>query len=103
MVIEREKAVLMTALLEKFAPYMDKSTAQFQQMGNLITNFGTLVESLSDMPDDKKREFMKFIHLFNEYIGTASTNYTELGGFYAYLADTTSHILLDYKKAMGLD
>ena len=100
---EREKSMLMVEILEKFAPYMDKSTDQFREMGALITNFGTMIESFSDLPDDKKTELMNFIRMFNSYIELASTNYATLNNFYGYMASKTNDIISDYKTSMGME
>ena len=69
----------------------------------MISNFGSMIESFSDLPDDKKMELMNFIALFNHYIEHASDNYKELNGFYSYMATRTNNIIADYKASMGMD
>lgn len=100
---EKEKSQLMVEILQEFAPYMDQSANLFREMGVLITNFGTLVESFHDLPDEKKIAFMEFIRHFNNYIEHASNNYTELNKFYGFIAEKTTVIIADYKALMGLD
>jgi hypothetical protein len=100
---EREKSMLMVEILEQFAPYMDKSTGLFKEMGFLISNLGSMIESFSELPDDKKMELMNFITTFNSYIEHASQNYTELNSFYSYLATKTNNIIADYKASMGME
>lgn len=103
MLAQKEKTLLMVQILEKFAPYMDRSTDLFKEMGATISSFGTLVESMSDLPEDKKTEFVAFIKTFNTYIEGASNNYTELSNFYSFLAGTTNNIIAEYKAAMGIE
>ena len=103
MIAEKEKAQLVVQVLEKFAPHMDSSTELFQKMGLLITNFGSLLESFSDLPDEKKLELMNFIKYFNAYIEHASTNYNELRGFYSFMTQTTNTIIAEFKTAIGAE
>lgn len=103
MIAEKEKAQLIVEVLEKFAPYMDNATDQFQQMGGVITNFGTLIESLAELPDEKKMPLMTFIRLFNIYIEKATANHNELRGFYSFMTSTTNTIIAEYKAAIGVE
>lgn len=103
MIAEKEKAQLIVEILEKFAPYMDKSTDQFKEMGILITSFGELIDSFSELPDEKKTIFMGFIRMFNNYIELASANYSDLREFYSYMAQTTNSIIADYKNSIGIE
>lgn len=97
----KEKAQLSVEILEKFAPYMDNSTELFQKMGIMISNFGVLVESFSELPEDKKREFMKFIGLFQNYIESATSNFNDLRGFYSYMTQKTNLMITEFKLAIG--
>ncbi len=102
MIAEKEKAQLAVEVIEKFAPYMDHSTEQFHIMGLMITQFGTLIESFADLPDDKKKEFMAFIKVFNDYIETASGNHNELRSFYSFMTQTTNTLIAEFKIAIGV-
>ncbi|MEO6668430.1 MAG: hypothetical protein ABIN36_03070 [Ferruginibacter sp.] len=99
----KEKAQLSVEVLEKFAPYMDSSTDLFQKMGVMISNFGVLVESFSELPDEQKKEFMQFIGLFQNYIETATSNYNDLRGFYSYMTQTTNSLITEFKQAIGVE
>ena len=103
MIAEKEKAQLVVEVLGKFAPYMDNSTELFQNMGGLISKFGTLVESFAELPDEKKREFMEFIQFFNGYIEQAATNYNDLRGFYSFMTVTANTIIAEYRAAIGVE
>ena len=99
----KEKAQLSVEVLEKFAPYMDNSTELFQKMGIMISNFGELVESFSELPEEQKKEFMKFIALFQDYIDNATSNYNGLRGFYSYMTQTTNLMIAEFKLAIGVE
>jgi hypothetical protein len=99
----KEKAQLSVEVLEKFAPYMDSSTELFQKMGIMISNFGILVESFSELPEEQKKEFMKFIGLFQSYIDNATSNYNDLRGFYSYMTETTNLAITEFKLAIGVE
>ena len=102
MIGEKEKAQLAVQVIEKFAPYMDHSTEQFHIMGLMITQFGSLVESFADLPEEKKKEFMSFIKVFNEYIETASNNQAQLRDFYSFMTQTTNTLIAEFKIAIGI-
>ncbi len=103
MIAEKEKANLAVSILDKFAPYMDRSTDLFQEMGGMITQFGLLVEAFADLPEDKKPVFMNFIRHLNQYIENASANYNDLRGFYSFMVQTTNGLIIEYKNAIGLE
>ena len=103
MIVEQQKAQLVVEVLEKFAPYMDDATALYTKMGAMITHFGQLVESFSELPEHNKIELMQFIKLFNNYIEHASSNHADLHKFYSYMASTTNGIIADYKHAIGME
>jgi hypothetical protein len=103
MIAEKEKAHLCVQVLEKFAPYMDNSTDLFKKMGEMISNFGLLVESFSELPEDKKKEFMNFIRVFNNYIEHASSNYNDLRGFYSFMTVTTNTSIAEFRTAIGAE
>ncbi len=103
MIAEKEKAHLCVQIIEKFAPHMDDSTDLFKQMGEMITGFGLLVESFSELPEDKKIIFMNFIRLFNNYIEHASTNYNDLRGFYSFMTVTTNTSISAFRTAIGVE
>lgn len=103
MAAEKEKSMLMVEMLEKFAPYMDRSTDLFREMGLMITAFGSLVESLSEeLAADKKVQVMDFIKQFNSYIEHSSETYQQLNDFYAFMAGKTNEIINEYKNLMGM-
>ena len=102
MIAEKEKAQLAVEVIEKFAPYMDHSTEQFHIMGLMITQFGSLIESFADLAEEKKREFMAFIKVFNDYIETASNNHNELRSFYSFMTLTTNTLIAEFKMAIGV-
>ena len=103
MIASKEKANLIVEIMGKFAPYMDKSTDQYQDMGTMITGFGMLVESFSDLPEDKKPAFINFIRQFNQYIEQASANYAELRNFYSFMVVSTNELITEYKNAIGME
>ena len=103
MIAEKEKAHLSVQIIERFAPYMDNSTEQFHKMGLMISNFGLLVESFSELPEDKKAEFMTFIKLFNNYIAHASRNFADLRDFYSFMTLTTNTLIAEFKTAIGVE
>lgn len=102
MIAEKEKAQLAVQVIEKFAPYMDHSTEQFHMMGLMITQFGSLVESFADLPEEKKKAFMVFIKVFNDYIETASANHNELRSYYSFMTQTTNTLIAEFKMAIGV-
>lgn len=103
MIAEKEKAQLMVDILDKFAPYMDKSTDLFHSMGGMISSFGALVESFSDLPEEKRAAFMGFIRVFNQYIELNTANYNDLRGFYSFMTSSTNVIIAQYKAAIGAE
>lgn len=103
LIAAKEKAHLSVEVLEKFAPYMDNSTDLFHKMGGMITNFGVLVESFSELPEEQKKEFMRFIAVFQDYIDKATSNYNDLRGFYSYMTLTTNTLIEEFKLAIGFE
>lgn len=103
MIAEMEKAQLMVQILDKFAPYMDQSTDLFHNMGGMISSFGALVESFSDLPEEKRTAFMSFIRVFNQYIEQNAANYNDLRGFYSYMTSSTNIIIAEYRAAIGAE
>ena len=103
MIAEKEKAQLIVEVMQRFAPHMDDSTDLFQKMGGMISNFGQMVESFSDLPEDKKAAFIDFIRLFNNYIEHAGANFNNLRDFYSYMTQTTNTLIHQYKLAIGVE
>ncbi|MFT3910134.1 MAG: hypothetical protein QM737_11955 [Ferruginibacter sp.] len=103
LIAAKEKAHLSVEVLDKFAPYMDNSTELFQKMGGMISNFGVLVESFSELPEEQKKEFIKFITVFQDYIDSATSNYNDLRGFYSYMTQTTNMLIEEFKMAIGFE
>jgi hypothetical protein len=103
MIAEKEKAQLAVEIMEKFAPYMDNSAEQYHKMGLMISQFGLLVESLSELPEEKKKIFLDYIRVFNSYIEHAGANYNDLRNFYSFMTLTTNTLISQFKNAMGIE
>lgn len=103
LIAAKERANLSVEIMNQFAPYMDHSTRVFQQMGEMITGFGKLIEAVSDMPENQRREFMSFVQSLNSYIEAATANHNELRQFYAFLTITTNQIIQEFKASIGMD
>lgn len=103
LIAAKEKVNLAVGILDQFAPYMDKSTNLFQQMGGMISIFGHLMESVADMPEEQRRSFMPFVQSFNTYIENATTNYNDLRQFYSFMALTTNQLISEFKVSIGME
>ena len=99
----KEKAQLSVEIMEKFAPHMDDSTQLFQKMGEMITNFGVLIESFPEIHGEKKIAFLNFINSFKVYIEGATSNYNDLRAFYSFMTLTTNTLIAEFKEAIGVE
>jgi len=103
LLVAKEKVNLIVEVLNKFAPYMDNSTDLFQKMGGMISSFGKLMESVADMPEHERRDFMPFVQSFNNYIENATVNYNSLREFYSYMSLTTNQLMTEFKESIGIN
>ncbi len=102
LIAAKERANLSVEILNQFAPYMDHSTNLFKQMGELVSGFGKLMESVSEMPEPQRRDFMPFVQSLNSYVEGATGNFNELRQFYSFLTVTTNQSIADLKASIGM-
>jgi hypothetical protein len=100
--IEQAKAILANDILQELMPCIESTGKLADQINMLTQNLMPIVDSYSDMPAEKVILLTDFINTLTEFIKHTETNNRLIFDFQQSLAERTSKLIDEYKKAAGV-